>query len=59
MYKPKTIKRKIATLKALFNYFEFEDVIVVNPFRKMKIADNIGIMYLFLSNEITMFFQVY
>jgi len=37
VYKPKTIKRKIATLKALFNYFEFEDVIIVNPFRKMKI----------------------
>jgi integrase/recombinase XerD len=36
-WKPKTIKRKIATLKALFNYLEFEDHIVVNPMRKMKI----------------------
>lgn len=35
--KPKTVKRKIAALKALFNYLEFEDIIVVNPFRKMKI----------------------
>jgi integrase/recombinase XerD len=36
-WKPKTIKRKIATIKALFNYLEYEDVIVVNPLRKIKI----------------------
>ncbi|MES2112220.1 MAG: tyrosine-type recombinase/integrase [Bacteroidota bacterium] len=36
-WKPKTIKRKIATLKALFNYLEFEDHIPVNPIRKLKI----------------------
>lgn len=36
-FKPKTIKRKIATLKSLFNFLEFEDTILVNPFRKMKI----------------------
>jgi integrase/recombinase XerD len=35
--KPKTIKRKIATLKAFFNYLEFDDVIMVNPFRKIRI----------------------
>ena len=35
--KIKTVKRKIATLKALFNYLEFEDKIAVNPFRKMRI----------------------
>ncbi|WP_428741872.1 tyrosine-type recombinase/integrase [Tenacibaculum sp.] len=35
--KPKTIKRKIATLKALFSFLEFEDEILVNPFRKMRI----------------------
>ncbi|NIM15709.1 MAG: tyrosine-type recombinase/integrase [Candidatus Aminicenantes bacterium] len=35
--KIKTVKRKIATLKALFNYLEFEDRIPVNPFRKMRI----------------------
>jgi integrase/recombinase XerD len=29
-FKPKTIKRKIATLKAFFNFLEFEDRIVVN-----------------------------
>lgn len=36
-FKPKTTKRKIATLKALFNFLEFEDHILVNPFRKIKL----------------------
>lgn len=35
--KPKSIKRKIATIKALFNYLEFDDKIEVNPFRKIRI----------------------
>ena len=35
--KAKTTKRKIATIKALFNYLEFEDIIELNPFRKMRI----------------------
>lgn len=35
--KPKSIKRKIATIKAMFNFLEFEDKIAVNPFRKMRI----------------------
>lgn len=35
--KVKTVKRKLATLKALFNYLEFDDRITVNPFRKMRI----------------------
>lgn len=35
--KPKTLKRKVATIKAMFNFLEFEDEILVNPFRKMKI----------------------
>jgi integrase/recombinase XerD len=35
--KPKTIKRKVATLKAMFNFLEFEDEIEINPFRKMRI----------------------
>src|SRR5688572_9516424 len=34
--KPKSIKRKLATLKAMFNFLEFEDKIQVNPFRKMR-----------------------
>lgn len=36
-FKPKTIKRKIASLKAMLNFLEFEDDDYVNPFRKMKI----------------------
>lgn len=35
--KPKSIKRKIASIKALFNYLEFEDKIIINPFRKIRI----------------------
>jgi len=36
-YKVKTIKRKIVSVKALFNFAEFEDIILQNPFRKVKI----------------------
>lgn len=36
--KPKSIKRKIATIKAMFNYLEFEDRLAVNPLRKMRIS---------------------
>lgn len=36
-FKPKTIKRKLATLKALFNFLEFEDIITINPFRKLRV----------------------
>ena len=35
--KPKSIKRKVATMKAMFTFFEFEDKILINPFRKMRI----------------------
>ncbi len=35
--KPKTIKRKIATLKAFMNHLEYEDIIVINPFRKIRL----------------------
>jgi integrase/recombinase XerD len=35
--RPKTIKRKMATLRAFFNYLEFEDRIPVSPFRKLRI----------------------
>ena len=37
-FKEKTIKRKLATLKAFFNYLEFDEQIVVNPFRKINIS---------------------
>ena len=36
-YKHKTIKRKIASAKAMFNYLEFEDQILINPFRKIRV----------------------
>lgn len=35
--KPKSVKRKIASAKAMFNFLEFEDTIILNPFRKMRI----------------------
>lgn len=37
-YAPRTCKRKIACLKAFFNHLEFEDVITVSPFRKLRIT---------------------
>ncbi len=37
-HKPNTTKRKIATVKVLFNFLEFEDVISISPFRKINIA---------------------
>lgn len=36
-YKPKTVKRKIASLKALFHYLEYRDIIDHNPFSKILI----------------------
>jgi len=35
--KPRTVKRKAATIKAFFNHLEFEDIIDLNPLRKMRI----------------------
>lgn len=36
-YKPKTVKRKIASVKALFHYLEYKDIIDHNPFNKILI----------------------
>lgn len=36
MYKKKTVKRKIASVKALFHYLEEEEIIEINPFHKVK-----------------------
>ncbi len=36
-YKPKTVKRKIASVKALFHYLEYKDIIDQNPFNKILI----------------------
>lgn len=36
-YKPKTVKRKIASLKAFFHYLEYKDIITGNPFNKIHV----------------------
>ena len=36
-YKPKTIKRKIASLKAFFHYLEYMELLEENPFSKLDI----------------------
>ena len=36
-YKTKSIKRKIACIKAMFNYYEYEQGDFINPFRKIRI----------------------
>ncbi len=36
-YKPKTVKRKIASLKALFHYSEYREILEKNPFNKLQI----------------------
>lgn len=35
--KPKTVKRKVASLKAMFNFWEYEEENFVTPFRKMRV----------------------
>lgn len=36
-YKPKTVKRKIASLKAFFHYMEYRELLSENPFAKLDI----------------------
>lgn len=36
-YKPKTVKRKIASIKAFFHYLEYRDLISQNPFNKIQV----------------------
>lgn len=36
-YKPKTVKRKIASMKAFFHYMEYKSYIEVNPFNKIQV----------------------
>lgn len=36
-YKPKTVKRKIASLKAFLHYLEYREIIDRNPFNKIQI----------------------
>ena len=37
IYKPKSVKRKIASIKAFFHYLEIEDILELNPFHKIHI----------------------
>ncbi len=37
IYKPKTAKRKIASLKAFFHYMEYKEIIDKNPFNKIRV----------------------
>ena len=34
--KPRTVKRKIASIKAFYSYLEYEGIIEISPFRKIK-----------------------
>lgn len=36
-YKPKTVRRKLASVKSLFRYFEYKDIVDKNPFTKMHL----------------------
>lgn len=36
-YKPKTVKRKIASLKSFFHYLEYKDLLTENPFTKLDV----------------------
>lgn len=36
-YKPKTVKRKIASLKAFFHYMEYLEILTENPFVKLDV----------------------
>jgi integrase/recombinase XerD len=37
VWKPKTVKRKMASLKAFINWLEFDEIISANPFRKIRV----------------------
>jgi len=37
-HKTRTVKRKLAVLNGLFSHLEFEDIIPISPFRKLRIA---------------------
>lgn len=36
-YKPKTVKRKVATIKAFFHYLEYKEILELNPFNKIRV----------------------
>lgn len=36
-YKPKTVKRKIASLKAFFRYLDYKELVSANPFNRIQV----------------------
>lgn len=36
-YKLKTVRRKLASLKALYHYLEYEEIVVTNSFNRMRV----------------------
>lgn len=36
-FRPKSVKRKIASIKAFFHYLELEEILEINPFHKIQI----------------------
>lgn len=38
IYQPKTVKRKIASIKAFFHYLEYEEILELNPFDKINVT---------------------
>lgn len=36
-YKPKSVKRKVASVKAFYNFLEYRDILTSNPFSKIKV----------------------
>lgn len=43
-FKPKTVKRKMAVLKAMYSFFEREEIIQENPFRRIKLRIGRGVV---------------
>ena len=36
LYKPRTVKRKIASIKAFYHHLEYRDIIAITPFAKLQ-----------------------
>ena len=43
-YKPKTIRRKIASVKAFYGYLEYEELIRENPFTRLRLKLNMPLI---------------
>ena len=60
-YKPKTVKRKIASIKAFYHYMEYKEIIQINPFNKIQIKfrEPVTLPKIIPMNTIQTFFQLY